>query len=80
MMDVVVFSSPVDTQIRASRIEAIQQHVARKFGMRVEELNQRTIGKVYPKVESSVSVELPLSLSIAIAICWQASTRKRSSM
>jgi chromosomal replication initiator protein len=41
-MEATAFSPPDDAQIRASRIGAIQQHVARKFGMQVEELNQRS--------------------------------------
>jgi chromosomal replication initiator protein len=32
--------------VRASKIEAIQQHVARKFGLRVEELNQKSTTRV----------------------------------
>ena len=39
-------SSPGGAQIRDSKIEAIQQHVARKFGMHVEELNKRSMTRV----------------------------------
>jgi chromosomal replication initiator protein len=55
MMDVVVFSPPADAQIRASRIEAIQQQVARTFGLQVEELNQRSTTR---------AVTLPRQLAI----------------
>ena len=41
-MEATAFSPLDGAQIRASRVEAIQQHVARKFGMQVEELNQRS--------------------------------------
>jgi chromosomal replication initiator protein len=41
MMDVVAFS-PARGRIRAGRIEDIRQHVARTFGLQVEELNQRS--------------------------------------
>ena len=41
-MDVVVFSPPAGAQIRASRLEAIHEHVARTFGLQVEGLNQRS--------------------------------------
>ena len=41
-MEPTALSSPGGAQIRASRIEAIQQQVARTFSLRVEELNQRS--------------------------------------
>jgi chromosomal replication initiator protein len=55
MMDVVVFSPPAGAQIRADRIGAIQQHVARTFGLQVEELNQRSTTR---------AVTLPRQLAI----------------
>jgi chromosomal replication initiator protein len=58
MMDVEAFSPPARAQIRANRIEAIQQHVARKFGMQVEELNQRSTTRV---------VALPRQLAMYLA-------------
>jgi chromosomal replication initiator protein len=45
-------------EVRASRIEAIQQHVARKFGMQVEELNQRSTTR---------AVTLPRQLAMYLA-------------
>jgi chromosomal replication initiator protein len=58
MMDVVVFSSSAGEQIRAGRIEAIQQYVARAFGLQVDELNQRTTTR---------AVTLPRQLAIYLA-------------
>ena len=58
MMDVVVFSPPAGAQIRAGRIEAIQQRVARTFGLQVEELNQRSTTR---------AVTLPRQLAIYLA-------------
>jgi chromosomal replication initiator protein len=58
MMDVVVFSRPAGGEIRASRIEAIRQHVARTFGLRVDELNQRSTTR---------AVTLPRQLAIYLA-------------
>jgi chromosomal replication initiator protein len=58
MMDVVVFSPPAGGEIRTSRIEAIQQHVARAFGLQVEELNQRSTTR---------AVTLPRQLAIYLA-------------
>jgi chromosomal replication initiator protein len=46
MMEATALSSPGGALIRASRIEAIQQHVARKFSLRVEELNQKSTTRV----------------------------------
>jgi chromosomal replication initiator protein len=46
MMEATAFSPPDGAQIRERRIEAIQQHVARKFGMHVEELNKRSMTRV----------------------------------
>jgi chromosomal replication initiator protein len=46
MMEATSLSSPGGALIRASRIEAIQQHVARKFSLRVEELNQKSTTRV----------------------------------
>ena len=51
-------SSRGSAQIRDSKIEAIQQHVARKFGMQVEELNQRSTTRV---------VALPRQLAMYLA-------------
>jgi chromosomal replication initiator protein len=45
-MEAAPLSSPGSAQIRDSKIEVIQQHVARKFGMQVEELNQRSTTRV----------------------------------
>jgi chromosomal replication initiator protein len=45
-------------EVPASKIEAIQQHVARKFGMNVEELNQRSTARV---------VVLPRQLAMYLA-------------
>jgi hypothetical protein len=42
-MDVVVFSPPVGREVRAGRIEDIRQHLARTFGLQVEELDQRSM-------------------------------------
>ena len=58
MMDVVAFSAPAGEQIRASRIETIQQHVARSFGLQVEELNQRSTTR---------AVTLPRQVAIYLA-------------
>jgi chromosomal replication initiator protein len=58
MMDVVVFSPPAGGEIRTSRIEAIQQHVARAFGLQVEELSQRSTTR---------AVTLPRQLAIYLA-------------
>ena len=58
MMDVVAFSAPAGEQIRASRIEIIQQHVARSFGLQVEELNQRSTTR---------AVTLPRQVAIYLA-------------
>jgi hypothetical protein len=41
-MEATALSSPSGAQVRASRIGAIQQHVARTFSLRVEELSQRS--------------------------------------
>ena len=51
-------SSRGSAQIRDSKIEVIQQHVARKFGMQVEELNQRSTTRV---------VALPRQLAMYLA-------------
>lgn len=51
-------SSPDGAQIRVSRIEAIQQHVARKFGLEMEELNQRSTTR---------AVTLPRQLAMYLA-------------
>jgi chromosomal replication initiation ATPase DnaA len=45
MTDFVVFSPPAGGEIRASRIEDIRQHVARTFGLQVEELIQRSTAR-----------------------------------
>jgi chromosomal replication initiator protein len=45
-MEVPPLSSPGGAQIRDSKIEAIQRHVARKFGVQVEELNKRSMTRV----------------------------------
>jgi chromosomal replication initiator protein len=58
MMEATAFSPPDAAQIRVSRIEAIQQHVARKFGLEVEELNQRS---------TSRAVTLPRQLAMYLA-------------
>jgi chromosomal replication initiator protein len=58
MMDVEVFSVPGGAEIRASRIEAIQQQVARTFGLQVEELNLRSTTR---------AVTLPRQLAIYLA-------------
>jgi chromosomal replication initiator protein len=55
-MDVVVFSPLAGA--RASMIEAIQQHVARKFGMQPEELNQSSTTR---------AVTLPRQLAMYLA-------------
>jgi chromosomal replication initiator protein len=57
-MEATAFSPPDGAQIRVSRIEAIQQHVARKFGMQVEELNQRSTTR---------AVTLPRQLAMYLA-------------
>jgi chromosomal replication initiator protein len=51
-------SSRGSAQIRDSKIGVIQQHVARKFGMQVEELNQRSTTRV---------VALPRQLAMYLA-------------
>jgi chromosomal replication initiator protein len=45
-MEATPLSSRGSAQIRDSKIEAIQRHVARKFGIHVEELNQRSLTRV----------------------------------
>jgi chromosomal replication initiator protein len=45
-MEATPLSSRGSAQIRDSKIEAIQQHVARKFGVHVEELKQRSATRV----------------------------------
>ena len=57
-MEATPLSSRGSAQIRDSKIEAIQQHVARKFGMQVEELNQRSTTRV---------VALPRQLAMYLA-------------
>jgi chromosomal replication initiator protein len=57
-MEVTTLSSLGGAQSRESTIEAIQQHVARKFGMHVEELNQRSTTRV---------VVLPRQLAMYLA-------------
>ena len=57
-MEITAFSPLDGAQIRASRIEAIQQRVARKFGMQVEELNQRSTTR---------AVTLPRQLAMYLA-------------
>ncbi len=51
-------SSRGSAQIRDSKIKAIQQHVARKFGMHVEELNKRSTTR---------AVTLPRQLAMYLA-------------
>jgi chromosomal replication initiator protein len=58
MMDVEAFSPPARAQIRANRIEAIQQHVARTFGLHVVELSQRSTTR---------AVTLPRQLAMYLA-------------
>ena len=57
-MEATPLSSRGSAQIRDSKIEAIQQHVARKFGMHVEELSQRCTTRV---------VVLPRQLAMYLA-------------
>jgi chromosomal replication initiator protein len=45
-METPPLSSRGSAQIRDSKIDAIQQHVARRFGMQVEELNKRSMTRV----------------------------------